>query len=510
MNVNVTAAAAPTLLTPTNGSYLNDGGVTGTWAPVAGASLYNIQISTTPTFSSYYEDFPSTTTYTAVPDLPDGHYYWRVSAFDGAWGPWSTVWDFYVDTTPPSAPVLYDPTNTEEINDTTPLLDWNYVSGCSNYNIRIDNDSDMSSPHTDTTTGISTYYQVASALPEGNQYWDVRARDLAGNWGPRSSIWSFNIDITPPASTSLLSPTSGYVGNSITLECNTASGATYYRFDVATDVTMTNIVFSEIDTLTTNSPTLADGTYYWRVVTVDLAGNMALSAIWQFTLDTAGPEEVVLFGPEDGNYITDTTPLLDWYDVGDAEYYQVQVDTTDVFADPDVDSLTVSSHHTTSELVEDTYYWRVRARDDAENFGNWSEIWTFTIDLTAPDAPTVITPSNNSIISDNTPFLNWTIIGDAVEYEFELATEETFGASTLFTTTTVNNYYTILFTLDDDDYYIRIRAKDAAENWGNWSEMSIFTVDTVVVPEFNNLVLKIPLIAIIGLVALLGLRRKKL
>lgn len=49
----------------------------------------------------------------------------------------------------------------------------------------------------------------------------------------------------------------------------------------------------------------------------------------------------------------------------------------------------------------------------------------------------------------------------------------------LLSTTTPNNYYTIFFTLSDDVYYWRVRAKDVADNWGDWSDIWSFKIDTV-------------------------------
>jgi len=675
--VNVSATAAPTLLTPSNGSYTNDNTPTATWTSVTGATQYHIQISIYPDFHAILgEDYPATNTFTASPALPDGHYYWRVRAYAaayGGWSAWSTPYHFYIDTVAPGTPTLIDPHHFEWVNINTLTLDWSDVSGANEYNVRISRHSDMATPHTDINTGSSTSsYYVSTPLAEGYQYWDVRAKDNAGNWGSRSSVFRFQVDTVPPDAATLLSPADGYTGNSITLQCSTASGAQIYLFQIADDETFTTIFWGLGDTGTEQTPTLAwDGTYYWRVRTSDNANNYAFSTTWSFTLDREGPSTPALVSPSNNYYTTDTTPYLDWSEPADAVGYHLQVDTTASFSSPIIQVYPSVSHFTTTTLAEDTYYWRVRAkdaydnwsgwsayrtltvdttapdapvlstptddfetndnmplldwvevaetavfklqvdtidtfistivdqtniadsyyqivsslsdgtyywrvratdsagntglwstirsfkidtvgpdvpalvspedtdvitdttplivwstivdavlyqlqidmegtfvsleynettantfysivsalsggtyhwrvraRDSATNWGGWSEVWTFTLDLEGPDAPTVSTPSDESYIGDNTPFLSWTSIGDAVEYEFELATEATFGASLLYTTTTSNNYYTIFFTLDDDVYYLRVRAKDASENWGDWSSISIFTVDT--------------------------------
>jgi len=68
-------------------------------------------------------------------DLGDGKYYWRARGTDyDRWGdeyvfgPWTTVWNFTVDTSTPAMPVLKSPTEGEIVTDTTPTLSWNAVS----------------------------------------------------------------------------------------------------------------------------------------------------------------------------------------------------------------------------------------------------------------------------------------------------------------------------------------------------------------------------------------------
>ena len=44
----------------------------------------------------------------------------------------------------------------------------------------------------------------------------------------------------------------------------------------------------------------------------------------------------------------------------------------------------VSWPEATTNLSDGTYYWRVRAQDELWNWWNWSDIWSFTVDTTAP------------------------------------------------------------------------------------------------------------------------------
>ncbi len=60
--------------------------------------------------------------------------------------------------------------------------------------MRFGSDPAITTPIVDTTiTSVSSYYTLATQS-DGYYYWDVRTRDAAGNWSPRSSIWQFQID----------------------------------------------------------------------------------------------------------------------------------------------------------------------------------------------------------------------------------------------------------------------------------------------------------------------------
>jgi hypothetical protein len=69
--------------------------------------------------------------------------------------------------------------------------------------------------------------------------------------------------------------------------------------------------------------------------------------------------------------------------VASAVQYQLQVDNDDDFSSPEVNVLTAARSYTpVSDLVDDTYTWRVRAKDSAGHWSAWSDPWTITIKTT--------------------------------------------------------------------------------------------------------------------------------
>jgi hypothetical protein len=64
------------------------------WASVTYATMYEVQVSRVPTFTSLIYGFSNITEPTfALPALQDGLYYWRVRGryTNGTWGPWSVI-----------------------------------------------------------------------------------------------------------------------------------------------------------------------------------------------------------------------------------------------------------------------------------------------------------------------------------------------------------------------------------------------------------------------------------
>jgi uncharacterized protein (TIGR02145 family) len=74
------------------------------------------------------------------------------------------------------------------------------------------------------------------------------------------------------------------------------------------------------------------------------------------------------------------TPTLRWIDVEDANKYEVVVDDSNDFINPEFSVILVQSTEcTTGTLNLGVYYWRVRAGDNQGNWSIWSEIWSFQI-----------------------------------------------------------------------------------------------------------------------------------
>lgn len=170
-----------------------------TWMPVAGAVSYTMQLAQDNSFTVLTAQQTTTSTTLPMPAIQyEGHYFWRVRAFDGSVNSaWSFECEFFTGIDPATpAPQLQDPANGSTVTGTSPILFWTSLPATWwevqwAVNATFTGASSMNAPSTIGTpsglvTGQTYYWRVRRLVPGG-----------AGSW---SATWSFTI---APASTLL-------------------------------------------------------------------------------------------------------------------------------------------------------------------------------------------------------------------------------------------------------------------------------------------------------------------
>ena len=397
------------------------------------------------------------------------------------------------------APILVWPALGENINDNTPTLDWGDVIVVRQpiiYNLQVDNDPDFSSPVVNVT-GLTTSNYTTPELAEGLWYWRTNARDNAGITSAWSASRSFRVDITVPATPTLLGPADGTV---------TTDSTPTFRWTAVIDVSMPVTYELQVDNDAgfgspeinisrladnTYTPTiaLADENYSWRVRAQDNAGNTSdLSSIWTLLIDTTPPAAPTPLEPADGTKTKDNTQTFRWTavtDVGNVSppvSYDIEIDNDPTFSSPENSATGLTDNtYTSGYLADENYSWRVRARDNLGNTGAWSSVWTLLIDTTPPSQPTLVWPAGGENINDNTPNLDWNNVSEnsfPVLYRVYVAIDPSFsfvGKDSGWIT--ADNWE--VSALIDGVYYWRVCAKDNAGNLGENSSARSFRVDTV-------------------------------
>ncbi|MCX6156667.1 MAG: right-handed parallel beta-helix repeat-containing protein [Ignavibacteriae bacterium] len=254
------------------------------------------------------------------------------------------------------------------------------------------------------------------------------------------------------------------------------TGATGYRFQLATDSLFSNIVVSD-SSLTDSTKAITGLTpntnYYWRLNSINGNGNGSFSEIRTFKT-LSNPSIVMQSYPANGTTSLPTTITFKWFKSSDItdifnKVTNKKTDNVDLskvinknsvnlsnsktktatdFLSPDIiskywfeystdstfttvvarDSLLTDTIKTVAGLNNITkYYWRVKAKNEI-GWGGFSANWNFTTIVPLPAAPTLLTPVNNSVDLTLVPTLDWSDVPYSTSYRVQVST------SSLFTT----------------------------------------------------------------------------
>jgi hypothetical protein len=182
--------------------------------------------------------------------------------------------------------------------------------------------------------------------------------------------------------------------------------------------------------------------------------------------DSIKPTITILYSPTDNTSISTSQIDFDWSDSVDSgsgvAHYQIQVSKNIDFSINDIDMQPITSNYTAT-LSPDTYYWRVRSIDNASNQSDWSAVWKFTLDTSAPIIQ-ITDPTTNPTYPTDQPTIN---IGGTATDNIEV-TQVTWsnnrggnGIASGIDPWSISN-----INLYSGDNVITVTAKDAANNSG--------------------------------------------
>jgi hypothetical protein len=281
----------------------------------------------------------------------------------------------------------------------------------------------------------------------------------------------------------LVSPRDADTGDAMPSFAWRAVRAATYEFQLSADRTFSSTIdtIQTLNTFATVDKSLTDGTYYWRVRSID---SHDVAGLWSqprsYTKSwTAAP---VALGPADGRQIVyPSTPLvLNWSPVRHAYKYLVYIAT-----DPSLGSLApgfgtkpVETSGTRfalpSALAPGRYYWAVTPEDAEKHTGQRSAVSSF--DWSWPTATTTSvtdasgTPATNgSLLS---PTLSWAPVAGAAQYQVEINPAQDFspGSKVCCTDLTTGASLSPVHYLPNNVYYWRVRAVDINGNAGVWNQ----------------------------------------
>jgi N-acetylneuraminic acid mutarotase len=469
--VDATPPAAPSVTAPSNGSTIANRTpvFSGTAEP---GSTVKITVGLTE-IGPALVDSSGNWNFTPSTPLVDGQYTVTAQAEDAAdnLSPPSNAITFSVDLAPPAVPILTAPAPGSTTRDNTPSFSGTADPG-STITVTV------GSTTLDTTTiGTSRNWTIAptTALPDGTYSVTAQAADAVGNSSSPSQSYSFTIDTSPPGIPEVLSPAPNATTRNRT---PTYSGTADPDSTIIITVGSTTLVTTTIGTTNTWSipqpSALDDGLYSLTVRATDAVGNSSLPSIPRsFTVDATAPAVPSVTTPSNGSTIANKTP----------EYAGT--------ADPgSIVKVTVGLAEVGSTTADASGDWRLTqptllseglhsvaayAIDAVGNGSSGSNVNSFTVDTTPPNAPTVTEPSPFDATNDTTP----TYEGTADPGSTVTLIVDGIPLSSSISVSSGRWSFTPSSPLDPGDHTVKAFARDALNNRSEDSNLNSFTVDTM-------------------------------
>ena len=286
----------------------------------------------------------------------------------------------------PSSPPLRTPEDGETVQDTSPTLNWSYVTNTTYFKVALeDMDNNILLDFIDTEyPRKNTPYLI----PGKTYKWTAKACNDDG-CSVSSPYRTFTIQGCDDVSIETITINPMYnlpfniedefrlnitMKNLGTKEVDDCPIKYYYggnsnsnfgsAFD---DDTSSSMDPQETDNEASNHTSISYiGTNYVKVCLVDEQDNDMNCKIKDFTVSESAPAKPTLDTPNDNSSLTDTTPTLSWSSVNDATYYRLYLydSNNDSLFSYNYKSTATTSSITPLLTIGETYKWAVQACND--------------------------------------------------------------------------------------------------------------------------------------------------
>ena len=355
-------------------------------------------------------------------------------------------------------------------------------------------------------SGVVVGSVTISGLTDGTTYhWRARVSSLNGNslWvsfgGNLETEADFGCDLSSPV-VSLNAPINGAATNYMNITFSWSgtdyptgsnSGIKEYTLQISADINFGVVNYSSTTQAEACGYLLPQGTYYWRVRAEDNASNYGpWSVVYQLLIDTTPPSVPILSAPLDGATTNQINITFSWQASDDSGFrggsgingYEIYISTTSDF------SVWTSSGFTEAlacdyQLPQGRYYWRVRAVDNALNYGLWSVVYQLLIDTTPPTIPVLSAPLDGATTNQMNITFSWGASDDSgsyggsgvAGYKLQISSVPNFS---FYDTIFVVGLSTTVSLVSQSTYYWRVCSVDNVGNTSSFSSAYYLHYDT--------------------------------
>lgn len=386
------------------------------WSAVEDASSYQIDVSTSPSFSSYLPGYQALALGDVQTLLVSGlsagqTYYYRVAAVLPCGRASAPSTARSVMTLPPApAP------RTTYVDGRRFGSSWPAVTGALDYRIDVSTDSGFGSyvsGQQNRSVGGSSV-TVSGLQPNTLYYYRVRAENAGG-----SSTNSITVSVTTaPDAPETLAATNG-AGTSFWANWTAAVGADGYRLDVSLSDTFGSYVSGGQDldagtALTRNVTGLQAGyTYYYRVRATGNGATSTNSGTMEVTTYPNPPTALAATSVSDSGF------TANWVAQGIATNYQLDVATDSGFTSyvagyQNLFVGTAASRAVSGLSPNATYYYRVRLQNKGGTSGNSETITVYT-------GPSIPTAQPATLVTPVGFTANWGVSAGSTAYRLDVS-----------------------------------------------------------------------------------------
>jgi hypothetical protein len=461
------------------------------WTVGANAASYELEVDNlTAGRARYYTTTVATTSHTAPAQFPEGDYRARVRTIgnNGTTSNWSSYLTFTIDVPTPVPPVITRPQG--DVANSFPTFEWTASPGAANYTLwvtRLDNQERVIY----RTNYSGTNYTHFDPLPNATYRAWVRAFNTVGEFSAWSNFVDFRVVAPVPVAPTLTAPARVTNSTNPRFVWTPVEGAARYDLWVNNLSTGKSQYVRKEDIARTSTfydpPAMDQGSYIAWIRAAN--GNNEYSP-WSvgytFTVDILPPATTKLTGPlgTNGSKIVETVnPTFTWDAAPRAVRYDLWVNniTTGKAQIIRRDDIKTTSFTSTTNLPQGEYRAWVRGINSADEVGEWSAPFNFTLDEPTPVVPQVIAPTANlaGVVETANPTFVWTSATKSPLYELEVNNVSLNQAKVISVKGISEEKYTVPSNQRLGEYIFsaRVRAYNNSGEVSDWSQPFRFRID---------------------------------